>query len=156
MEHKDSPVDQKTVEGSPDTRTALWPDFEKPVTERPRVRKAQIRTVLHEQFDKPRVVGEDIRWPRLYISEHPRVEPIVGRHFASIEMCDLWRKRALIFSVRRSEMRHLVCIRLHEGRASRGARDIVTTGRVSRQTVEPIDKAQHIRHEYVGDGEGFG
>ena len=85
-----------------------------------------------------------------------RVEPIVGRHLASIEMCDLWRKRTLIFSICRSEMRHLVCVRLHEGRASRSARDIVTTGRVSRQPVEPVDKAQHIRHEYVGDGEGFG
>jgi hypothetical protein len=27
---------------------------------------------------------------------------------------------------------------------------------MSRQPVEPIDKAQHIRHEYVGDGEGPG
>jgi hypothetical protein len=25
---------------------------------------------------------------------------------------------------------------------------------MSRQPVETIDKAQHIRHEYVGDGEG--
>src|SRR5258708_23887311 len=50
-------------------------------------------------------------------------------------------------------MRHLVCVRLQEGRAGRGARDIITTGGMSRQPVEPIDKAQHIRHEYVGDGE---
>jgi hypothetical protein len=53
-------------------------------------------------------------------------------------------------------MRHLVCVRLYEGRAGRGARDIVTTGRMSRQPGEPIDKTPHIRHEYVGDGEGPG
>jgi hypothetical protein len=56
-------------------------------------------------------------------------------------------------SVCGSKMRHLVCVCLQEGRAGRGARDVVTTGGKSRQTVETIDKAQHIRHEYVGDGE---
>src|SRR3546814_1689223 len=56
----------------------------------------------------------------------------------------------------RSKMRHLVCVCLHEGRSGRGARDIVTTGGMSRQPVEPIDEAQHIRHEYVGVGEGPG
>ena len=59
-------------------------------------------------------------------------------------------------SVRGGEMRHLVRVCLHEGRAGRGARDVVTTGGMSRQPIEPIDKAQHIRHEYVGDGEGPG
>jgi len=38
-------------------------------------------------------------------------------------------------------MRHLVRMRLYEGRAGRGARDIVTTGRMSRQPVEPIEGA---------------
>jgi len=64
-----------------------------------------------------------------------------------------WRRCC---SVCRSKMRHLVCVCLHEGRAGRGAGDIVTAGGMSRQPVEPIDKAQHIRHEYVGDGEGPG
>ena len=54
-------------------------------------------------------------------------------------------------SVSRSKMRHLVCVCLHEGRAGRGARDIVTTSGMFRQPVEPTDKAQHICHEYVGD-----
>ena len=45
---------------------------------------------------------------------------------------------------------------LGEGRAGRGARDIVTTGGVSRQPLEAINEAQHIRHEYVGGGEGAG
>ena len=47
----------------------------------------------------------------------------------------------------RSKMRYLVCVCLQEGRAGRGARDIVTTGGMSFQPVEPIDKAQPIRHE---------
>jgi hypothetical protein len=34
-------------------------------------------------------------------------------------------------SICRSKVRHLVCVRLHEGRSSRGARDIVTTGCIS-------------------------
>jgi hypothetical protein len=58
----------------------------------------------------------------------------------------LWRRCC---SVCRSKMRHLVCVCLHEGRARRGARDIITTGGMSRQPAEPIDKAQHIRHEVV-------
>ena len=53
-------------------------------------------------------------------------------------------------------MRHLVCVCLHEGRAVCGARDIATTGGMLREPVEPIDKEQHIRHQYVGDGEGPG
>ena len=48
-------------------------------------------------------------------------------------------------------MRHLVCVCLHEGRAGGGACNIVTTGGICRQPVEPINKAQHIRHGYVGD-----
>src|SRR3954447_1967300 len=52
-------------------------------------------------------------------------------------------------SVCRSKMRHLVCVCLHEGRASCGARDINTAGWICCQPVEPVDKAQHIRHEYV-------
>jgi hypothetical protein len=65
-------------------------------------------------------------------------------------------------SVCRRKMRHLVCVCLHERRACRGARNIVTTGRICRQPVEPItsgrlyanDKAEHICHEHVGDGKG--
>jgi len=48
------------------------------------------------------------------------------------------------------QMRHLVRVCLNEGRPRRGARDIVATGSRSK----PIDWAQHIRHEDVGDGEG--
>src|SRR5262245_54637199 len=51
-------------------------------------------------------------------------------------------------------MRHLVCMGLHEARAGRGARNIVTTGGMPREPLEPIDKAQHIRHENIGDREG--
>ena len=40
--------------------------------------------------------------------------------------------------------------------AGRGARDMVATSGIFRQAVEPIDKAQHIRHLDVGDGEGPG
>src|SRR3546814_13692267 len=58
-------------------------------------------------------------------------------------------------SVRRSKMRHLVCVGVYEGRADRGVHSIGTTGRISRQLVEPIDKAQHIRHEDVSDEEGL-
>src|SRR5262245_18937279 len=50
-------------------------------------------------------------------------------------------------------MRHLVCVRLHEGWARRGPRYVVTTGWMLRQSVEPIDEAQHVRHEYVGNRE---
>ena len=46
------------------------------------------------------------------------------------------------------------CAFTKDGRAV--ARDIVTTGGMSRQPLEPIDKAQHVRHKYVGDGEGPG
>jgi hypothetical protein len=53
-------------------------------------------------------------------------------------------------------MCHLVCMCLNEGRAGDGARDVGTAGRMSRQPVEPVNKAEHIRHEYVGDGEGPG
>src|SRR3546814_12261310 len=52
-------------------------------------------------------------------------------------------------------MRHLVCVCVYEGRADRGVHSIGTTGRISRQLVEPIDKAQHIRHEDVSDEEGL-
>jgi hypothetical protein len=45
---------------------------------------------------------------------------------------------------------------LGEGRAGRGACDIVATGGVSRQPLEAIDEAEHIRHECLGDGEGAG
>src|SRR3546814_3237436 len=58
-------------------------------------------------------------------------------------------------SVCRSKMRHLVCVCVYEGRADRGVHSIGTTGRISRQLVEPIDKAQHIRHEDVSDEEGL-
>jgi hypothetical protein len=37
---------------------------------------------------------------------------------------------------------HLVGMRLDEGRAGGGARDIVATGGIIRQPVEPIDQAQ--------------
>jgi hypothetical protein len=50
-------------------------------------------------------------------------------------------------------MRHLVRVCLHEGRTGRGARNMVATRGISRQPAETIDKAQHIRHEYVGNGE---
>ena len=53
-------------------------------------------------------------------------------------------------------MCHLVRVCLREGRAGDSARDITTARGMSRQPVEPIDEAQHIRHEYVGDGEGPG
>jgi len=79
-----------------------------------------------------------------------RLVPARSGGFAPV---NFWRRCC---SVCRSEMRHLVCVCLHEGRAGRGARDIVTTGGMSRQPVEPIDKAQHIRHEYIGDGESPG
>jgi hypothetical protein len=46
--------------------------------------------------------------------------------------------RRQYFSVCRSKMRHLVCVCLHEGRASRGARDIVATGRAIRQPVATL------------------
>jgi hypothetical protein len=38
------------------------------------------------------------------------------------------------------------CAFTKDGR--RGARNMVTPGRMHRQPFEPIDKAQHIRHEY--------
>jgi hypothetical protein len=53
-------------------------------------------------------------------------------------------------------MSQLVCVCFQEGWAGGGARDILTTGRIRREPVETIDKAQYIRHEYVGDGEGSG
>lgn len=62
----------------------------------------------------------------------------------------------MIFSICRSEMGHLVCVSLYEGRAGRGARNIASTGRVLCQPIESIDEAQHIRHEYVGDGKRSG
>ena len=41
----------------------------------------QIRTVLYEQLHKPRVVRQDIQWPRLYLGEYPRMEIFNGvRH----------------------------------------------------------------------------
>jgi hypothetical protein len=46
-----------------------------------------------------------------------------------------WHERC---SVCRSKMRHLVCVCLHEGRAARGARDLVATGGMSRQPVESM------------------
>ena len=56
----------------------------------------------------------------------------------------------------RSKVRHLVGVGLHEGRPGRGAGDVVAAGGIVRQPVEPIDEAQHIRHQDVGDGEGSG
>jgi hypothetical protein len=54
-------------------------------------------------------------------------------------------------SVCRSKMCHLICVCLHKRQACRSAGNIVTTGGICHQPVEPIYKAQHIRHEYVGD-----
>jgi len=48
-------------------------------------------------------------------------------------------------------MGYLVCARLHEGWARRSARYVVPTGGMRRQSVEPINEAQHVRHEYVGN-----
>lgn len=75
--------------------------------------------------------------------------PVIGG-FATVSF---WHRRC---SVCRSKMGHLVCVCLYEARARRGARDIVTTGEMSLQPIEPIDKAQHISHENAGDGEGHG
>jgi hypothetical protein len=47
-------------------------------------------------------------------------------------------------------MRHLDCARLHEGRAGRGARDVVAAGGMIREAVEAIDEAQHISRYAVG------
>src|SRR5580704_11222039 len=64
-----------------------------------------------------------------------------------------WRRCC---AVCRGKMRHLVCVRLHKARAGGSARNIVTTGGISRQPVEPIDEPQHVRHCYVCDGKGPG
>lgn len=48
-------------------------------------------------------------------------------------------------------MRHLVSVCLHERRTDGRAGDIATTGGLPGQPLEPIDEAQHVRHEYVGD-----
>jgi hypothetical protein len=53
-------------------------------------------------------------------------------------------------------MRHLVRVRLREGRATCGACDIITARGISHQPVEATHEAQHIRHEDVGDGESLG
>src|SRR3981081_1174765 len=54
----------------------------------------------------------------------------------------------------RSKMRQLVCVCLDEGWAGRGARDVGAASREFCEPIEPIDEAQHIRHENVGYGEG--
>lgn len=51
-------------------------------------------------------------------------------------------------------MGDLVGMRLCEGWAGRGARDIIAAGGIFRQPVEPVDEAQHIGHEDIGNGEG--
>lgn len=53
-------------------------------------------------------------------------------------------------------MRDLVCVDFPEGRAGRGACDVMATGGMTCQPVEAVDKTQHVRHEYVGDGKGSG
>src|SRR6185369_2910806 len=58
--------------------------------------------------------------------------------------------------IRGRKMRHLIRMSLHEGWARRGARDIAATSGIARQPVEPIDEAQHVRHEDVSDGEAAG
>jgi hypothetical protein len=102
-----------------------------------------------------------------FVTAIPEAAEVVERHrsgkgvvgfalvqvFGGFATVSFWR---WCCSVGRSKMRHLVCVCLHEGRAGRGARNIVTTGGIFRQPVEPIDKTQHIRHEDVGDGEGPG
>ena len=73
--------------------------------------------------------------------------------FCDAKVGGLWLRLTRL-KVCRSEMRYLVCTCFHEGRAGRGARDVVTAGGISLKPVEAIDKAQHVRHQDVGDGEG--
>src|SRR5262249_42165633 len=125
--------------------------------------EVEIRPVQnHQTHCDPSSKADPGRYHALTPTEHGRSCKLAGLvrspmgGFATVGFEPHGGESGHCCSVRRSKMRHLVCVCLREGRASRGARGVVTTGGMSFQPVEPIDEAQHIRHEYVGDGEGPG
>jgi hypothetical protein len=78
VQYHDASAREKAVERSSDACLTSWSKFEKTISESARIRKPQIRTVLHEKFYDPRIVREDLHRPCFNFREHLGVEVFDG------------------------------------------------------------------------------
>lgn len=78
MQNYDPSSDHEAVERAADSLPASRSQLEETASHGPAVRHAKCRTELHEKFDKPSVVGDDVNRSRLDLVENLLVEVVEG------------------------------------------------------------------------------